>query len=277
MEKLYAGPWAGEFGWEICSWTPCLRHIAQAYNEVVIETVPGSEYLYEFADRIITNPREPDFDMYTGTPKKPQYDPGEGFEILTPKHFWHKHARKEFRAIRVAGKAKDVPPKKWRKLGTEEQEFVADVMCAFRGPKRFRGRSYPEKQWSEERCIALSNMFLEAGYSVACYGGEDNLYVEGTIDFRGVPLDKLCGALSRARVAVGPSSGTIHLASSCGTPHVTWYGRPVVSMERYMSYWNPFDTPVIFVDVPQPSVGLVFESCNSRMDPKTETKKWVKK
>jgi hypothetical protein len=277
VKKLYAGPWVGEFGWEVASWNPSLRHIAQVYDHVTVETQPGSEYLYEFADEIVLNPRQPDYDMYSGTPTKPVFQPGPDVDTITPMHFWHKHARTEFRAIKIAGKSDGIHPKAWRRLGSEKPEHVADIMCAFRGSKHYKGRSFPEKEYEQQKCEGLVSLLLEAGYSVACYGNTDNRYVEGTIDFRGQPLDWLCSALAAAKVAVGPSSGTIHLASACCVPHVTWYGRPVVSMERYLSYWNPFNTAVTFIDVPQPAPELAFKSCVARMDPSTPLKNWTKK
>ncbi|KKN88900.1 hypothetical protein LCGC14_0245070 [marine sediment metagenome] len=276
MKKLYAGPWVGEFGWEIASWSPSIRHIAKDYDHVIVETQPDSEYLYEFADEIIINPHLPDFDMYSGKVSKPAFQPPAGTRSITPMWFWKAHAKKEFKAIKVADKVDGIHPKEWRKLGSERPKHVADIMCAFRGPKKYRKRSYPEKEYPRDKCEGLVKRLLDAGYSVACYGGTDNVYIEGTVDFRGVGLGDLCGALSAAKVAIGPSSGTLHLASACGTPHVSWYGRPVVSMERYLSYWNPFNTPVTFIDVPTPNVDLSFNSCVARMNPETPIKHWTK-
>ncbi len=277
-KKLYAGPWGGEWGWELCSWNPCIRHIAQDFDHVTVEIQPGMEYMYEFADEIIINPRLPNFDMYTGKPSKEPFVPDKDTKIWTPKDFWRHHAKWEFKIIKNASPDdRKMHPKKWRQYGTEQPRKVATIMCAWRGKKHFKNRSYPEKQYPDDRCIALTQSFLDAGYDVACYGGEDNLYVNGTLDFRGVPLPELCGALSQASLSIGPSSGTIHLASLCGTPHVTWYGRPVVSMDRYLTYWNPFSTPATFLDGDCPSVEKAFLHGIERMDPETKTLNWIKK
>lgn len=278
MKKLYAGPWVGEFGWEIASWNPSIRHIAKDYDHVTVETQPGSEYLYEFADEIIVNPHLPNsFDMYKGKTSKPAFRPSADTKSIGPMWFWRTHGKFEFRAVQGIVAASQIHPKEWRKLGTEEPKHVADVLCAFRGPKRFKNKVVHEKEYPKDQCIELVERLLDAGYSVACYGGTDNLYVDGTIDIRGMELSELCGALTAAKVAVGPSSGTLHLASVCGTPHVTWYGRGgVVSMKRYISHWNPFNTPVTFIDVPPPGPELAFKSCVGRMDPETPTKHWTR-
>jgi len=269
VRRLYAGPWCGEFGWEICSWNPTIRHVAKGFDHVTVEIQPGHEYLYEFADEIIINPRKPDYDMYKGSPKKSPFQPPQGTTVIEPLRLWVSTIRKEFRTIKTADKGQQLHPKEWRPLGVEKPQKVVDVMCAFRGPKHFRGRSFPEKQYAEDKCITLVNLFLDAGYSVACYGGPDNIYVEGAVDLRGIPMIDLCGTLAETKLAVGPSSGTLHLSSLCGTPHVSWYGRPVVSMDRYLTYWNPFQAPVTFIDVSFPPPELVFKTSVARMDKDT--------
>ena len=225
MSTLYAGPWAGEFGWELCSWNPVLRHKAKSFDRVVVETVPGSEYLYEFADEIVINPHRGDYDMCSGKAANSPAIP-EGATVFGPMNHWKGGGRAEFRAIKTAKRdaARHIPEKVWRRLGTEKPSHTADIMLAFRGPKTFKGRSFPEKVWPDDQSADLANMFLTAGYSVACYGGTDNYYAPGTEDLRGLSLEALAGTLRQAKLAVGPSSGTLHLASLCQTPHVTWYG-----------------------------------------------------
>ena len=53
MGVLYAGPWKGEFGWELCGWNPAVRSLAKQYDRVVVASHAASEYLYEFADEFI--------------------------------------------------------------------------------------------------------------------------------------------------------------------------------------------------------------------------------
>ena len=281
---LYAGPWNGEFGWELCSWNPLVRRTALEHDRVIVETVPGSEYLYEFADEIITNPRQPNYDMYRGTSVNPIQPPKNPYTNLNPMQHWKRGAsigaaqscptgaapimsgRAEFNAIKRGSRIEgSLPPREWRVYGTEKPHYVADIMCAFRGPKTFKGKSYPEKQWEEQRCDELVEMFKVEGFTVACYGGSDNYLAPGAIDYLDQPLDELTGALSQAKLSIGPSSGTIHLASLCKTPHVTWYGRPNISMDRYMFYWNPFKTAVTFINIPNPGSDMAFSVSMERM------------
>ena len=55
----------------------------------------------------------------------------------------------------------------------------------------------------------------------------------------GVAID----AISRARLVCGGSSSPMHLASLCAKPIVVWIGNGA-DIERYVSYWNPYKSPV---------------------------------
>ena len=57
MRTLYAGPWVGEFGWELCGWQGTVRALARRHDRVVIGCRPSSRPMYqgmpcvvEFAD-----------------------------------------------------------------------------------------------------------------------------------------------------------------------------------------------------------------------------------
>lgn len=268
---LFAGPWCGEFGWELCSWNPIIRKMAKKYDNVIVEVQPGSEYLYEFADEIRINKRTGAYDMYKGAPSQPPNVPGGATHII-PMRFWKSHIKFEFREIKNATRNKSLYPREYRKFGQDSpQDAPADIMCAFRGPKVWKGKTLAEKQYPMDKAVELVRKFQDAGYSVACYGGRDNQYVEGTVDLRGTPLKELCGMLASAKLAVGPSSGTIHLASLCGTPHVSWYGVRNDSMDRYQHYWNPFHTPVTFINVPNPEPELALATSIDRLAEDTPT------
>lgn len=258
---LHAGPWVGEFGWELCSWNPFLRHISQEYDRVIIEGPASSEYLYEFADEY--RPNEPlscFADEYRGRRKSFSPEPGATIETPSPR----KHGRPEKRTFGNAHHAgrsfKPTPRREWRYL-PESAEHVADVLCAFRSPKIFQRKpqakkmTLTDKEYPQKNCEQLVNLLIEAGISVACIGGLDNYYVAGAIDLRGEPLKKQCNALAGAKVCVGPSSAPLHLASLCKTPHVVWYNREdtVSSRARYKNYWNPFGTPYTYMKQQLPS------------------------
>ena len=51
---MYAGPWTGEFGWEVMAWQGYVRAMASEYDQVVVCGPSGHQGMYEFADRYIS-------------------------------------------------------------------------------------------------------------------------------------------------------------------------------------------------------------------------------
>lgn len=252
MSVLYAGPWKGEFGWELCGWNPAVRSLAKRYDRVVVASHAASEYLYEFADEFI--PLE-----------------AEGWSVCSgrlrgrpPAVAADHHLRPES-VLRGVGALLDGEyPRQWRRLAAPGPPPAADILCAFRPPKKHisKPQANESKSYPRGMCESLVATLMSHGLSVACFGGRDNWWFEGSVDLRGRPLSEQCAALGAAMCAVGPSSGTMHLASLCGCPHVTWYTprtHPRLR-ERYERDWNPFGTPVRFLDGKPPQPADVVDS-----------------
>jgi ADP-heptose:LPS heptosyltransferase len=242
--------------------------MAKDFDHVIVETVQGSEYLYEFASEIICNRRNGKHDMYKGTPLEKPLKPKRNWVIADPIKIWRQYGQEEFKALQLL-KHGILLEKEWRKYGTEKPNRdidLIDIMFAFRGPKVFGGRIIPEKQYEQRKAEKLAQMVQEEGLSAACYGGKDNLHMKDTVDLRGMPLDELCGVLAESGCAVGPSSGTIHLASLCGTPHVSWFGAPKNLHYRYEKHWNPFDSPILFMPETDPTPNQVFRAVMRQLE-----------
>jgi ADP-heptose:LPS heptosyltransferase len=79
-------------------------------------------------------------------------------------------------------------------------------------------------------------------------------HVSKTGDLRDIPMILLCQQMVHAKAVVGPSSGPMHLASFCGTPHVVWttseYRKAIkgTNKERYERIWNPLKTRCTVID-----------------------------
>ena len=236
---LYAGPWYGEFGWELCGWNPAVRHAARFYDRVVVASHASSRHLYEFADEFLPLEAE-GWSMWEGNLHSPRPQVA-ATRALTPQEVLGGYG----------SKLDSVFPRAWRRLAPPNPERSADVLCAFRPPKKHISapRANKEKSYPEEMCARVVDALLSIGLSVACFGGQDNWWFDGAIDLRGRPLAEQCGALAAAACALGPSSGTMHLASLCGCPHVTWYTpRTHKNLhKRYEKGWNPFGTAVQFL------------------------------
>ncbi|HWE50187.1 MAG TPA: glycosyltransferase [Bryobacteraceae bacterium] len=248
---LFAGPWVGEFGWELCWWNPMVRFLAQTFEHVIVAAPESSRYLYEFATEFIPLKTEgwrfAEGKLLTSVPRV-----CNGSRILNPATLWEELGLQECDALRTGETT--LTPKKWRNLAPgASRRPVADVLCAFRPEKRIDDRLVPGKNYPMDQCEELVRILLREGLTVACYGGRDNYWFDGTIDLRGQSLERQCAALSAAKCAVGPSSAPLHLASLTGCPHVTW---SMISDEvamRYATLWNPFNTPACFIAAPEPT------------------------
>ena len=247
MSTLYAGPWIGEFGWELCWWNPIVRHHAAKYDRVIVASHEQSHHLYEFADEFIPLKTDGGYSFRRGTLYSPRPQV-EADHYLSPDKFGQGETNRA-----------------WRNLAPQEVVKTADVLCAFRPPKQARAsESTTGKHYPDEKCKKVVELLLARGFTVGCYGLKSNHWFDGTIDLRGTPLDELCAILAGAQCAIGSSSGTIHLASLCGCPHVTWFGTTHGGLvRRYKKEWNPFSTPVVFLPQKPPEPETIIEAVES--------------
>ena len=182
INTLFAGPWVGEFGWELFCWQGMLRVNPFLQYDKVISCANGSRL------------------PFLPNCKYIKY----GDPTVAPKHY--------------------------------------DVLIHARGTdKHGTGfRNWPEFKWAD--------LIKHTGLSYASIGSQEGSYhVDNTDDLRGVSLEELCGYMSASTMVIGPSSGPMHLASLCGTPHFVWSGdKP--NVDRYEKYWNPLKTRVKVLD-----------------------------
>lgn len=247
MRTLFAGPYAGEFGWELCLWNPFLRRRAQEFDRVIVAAPAASRHLYEFAHDFAAVEVEPGTSDFTYGRVARWLDrptvPGDAERIDPCDARTQALVRHELERF-ATGAGADDPEKQWRSLRSSPNTTHFDVACAFRPEKVFNGKRFPEKAYAADLCEELVQRLWAQGLTVACVGGSDNYCPPGAADFRGAPLAVQCAVLSDARVAVGPSSGPLHLAQLCGCPVVTWYDRPewrdLDSRYQRGGTWNPF-------------------------------------
>jgi ADP-heptose:LPS heptosyltransferase len=94
---------------------------------------------------------------------------------------------------------------------------------------------------------------MDHGVKMASIGTQA-YYPKITADLRNIPLNETADLLAGAKLAIGPSSGPMHLASLCGTRHIVWTddkfwsAAKMNNRTRYESMWNPLKTPCTVVD-----------------------------
>jgi len=233
--RIHYGPWAGEFGFELVWWSPAVRHLARLDrargDSVVVSAPAGSAFLYEFADEFVPLAWDPSRSF------------GQCGRLISPAPRVEADAHVAWGDIDPKS---GLTPREHRDLGGRPDPSAPDVMAAFRPPK---GRGHEGKAYPPGMCEELVALLEGAGLSVGCFGGLDNWHFGKGQDYRGRPLAEQCSLLAGAACAVGPSSGTMHLASLCRTPYVTWYQpRPEHSESVHTgAEWNPFGTEVVFL------------------------------
>ena len=110
------------------------------------------------------------------------------------------------------------------------------------------GANYPIDRWND----LIRRLRSEGIDSIGAVGTKDAAMLpERVDDLRGIALSDVMDHMAAANFVMGPSSGPMHLASLCQTPHVVWATsrkQEVLGGEgnaiRYQKLWNPFGTPV---------------------------------
>jgi len=232
MTNLYIEPFLGEFGYELMGWQSVLRALSldTPDKKLVVWCRPGHSYLYsDFAEVHLFDPGviESNCDARIG-----------GSEFVRP-------CDGEWLTV------KDIYVNGWKSAfdGSLSHEFIqfgfgrpgdpsATLVHARNTNKYNTGyRNWPLEHWIE----------LVGGLSgqVASIGTEDAAHhVPGTVDLRGRTLVELCDIMAASPLVIGPTSGPIHLAALCKTPHVVWTGHRR-TLQRCNNEWNPLKTEVI--------------------------------
>lgn len=243
-KELFAGPWVGEFGWELFTWQAYVRHQAKNYDHITVCSRSDRAFLYEdFADTFVPlNYKIPKKTSMWGENKLPQtfkYPKSDvtwliPYKILAP-----------IRNIKMHDKSLST----LQTFMPDDQEFIKFGKKNFQKHYDFiihaRNRILmPEKNWATENYVKFISMF--PGKTFASIGTvEEARHVPGTDDLRGIELKELANILASSELMISPSDGAINFGALCGIPRLVWSG--TVDMEknvdRHIHSWNPFNAP----------------------------------
>jgi len=243
--NLFAGPYLGEFGYELMQWQGFVRARRCYYEQVHVLTYPGRDYLYEGC-RV----HHHDIDLKSAGYWYGRLSPGEARQMADKKAaeiglqdydvfntsllctryhkilFW----RQEFRLL-------------------EEPPLVAqpyDVLFHFRAVQKEGPDSV--KNYTPALADELVQRCRARGISVACYGHPAYAYCPaGCADLRRLDLHESVAAISSGRLAVGEASGGMHLANACGKPTLIW-GEGQWRIDPALR-WNPFRVPIYVLTI----------------------------
>lgn len=243
VKKLFAGPWVGEFGWELFAWQGYLRKLKNDYEIIKIGCRDGHQFLYrDFCHIFLVSGNQ-----YTQTDMwkcydAPEFDYGDidpECQIIPPGNY--------LRSQQV-----------FKRYGTPDDSKSYDLVFHARQTSKC-GTDF--RNWSEDSWRSLRSQFKDLK---CCSIGTKNAaaLIEDTDDLRGLDLEDLSNILASSKVLIGPSSGPMHFGSLCGIPHVVWSPKTGMlnNKDRYETIWNPFNTKVAFIEGSwNPSVNLVIK------------------
>jgi hypothetical protein len=247
VKRLIAGPWVGEFGWELFAWQGYIRALSEKFDETTIISRKNSEAFYEdFAHSFVA------YESNSGLPDAffmHNLDILSAFkEIVTSNNI-----KMDKDTALVLPRRIGIPPHthhtdhvifgnhpiqpKYVCFGQEEVKQYDYIF-------HIRSRELrKEDNWSLENWNKLKKLL--GNKKIACIGTKkEAAFLDGTDDLRDLEMKKLVTILRNSSCAFGPSSGPMHLASLCGLPHVVW--SIPQNKVRYEENWNPLNTKVLF-------------------------------
>jgi len=250
MSKLFAGPWVGEFGWELMMWQGHIRTIAEKYDEIIVSARPGHDYFYsDFCTEFVPHKEIGQTDMELCNNRINATFPNswkeKGYDIYLPRRFPR---------LKSGPNGKIFNSQTFIQYGEPQPELHYDVVIHARSTDKCRTgyRNWPVTNWKE----LVQRL---AGLKICTIGAPDGaMAIPGVTDLRGQSIKDTCNLLASSECVVGPSSGPMHLASLCGCTHIVL--TDPCNRSRYESEWNPLSTTAIVVDEEgwTPSVDRVY-------------------
>lgn len=261
MRTLLIAPYVGEIGWELMSWQGRVRllfgqgrfdrlvvlgapsksafyaDMPLAYRVADLRGVPGAAYEDRRAIPPANEPLPAEairtiLGSIVQQTSAELHEEGDDVEVLWPEYsgtvYPCESTHQAF--IRFEQPCDNVYPAPW----------VVLVQ---------RNRSFGAENWQAEQWSLLEQLLQERGVHTSVYPQESQAAI---------------AAASHCDLAVGQSTGGLHLASLCGCPQVVWSPGEhriwtkweITNRQRYETFWNPLGTPVRFHDTsgqPEPA------------------------
>ena len=237
---LVVGPYVGELGWEIISWQPLVRNIfMQEWHEsCLVFGKPGRSLLYPFAEYVEVEglpQREEECIIWHnwGTDFQKELNAiGSHYKKLAMEKFgdgkfewfWYDRLGGVFNDLRFMQGRPDYLRGDGTEIIKKDKRPVVVLCVRDRGMSDYRNWEYAD--WHD-----LAKGLVERDYQVVTIGSvrdrEEWELPEDTIDLTNkTTINDCINLFHQANIAVGGNTGTIHLASRCGCPHVSWGAQP---------------------------------------------------
>ena len=227
---LVAGPWIGEFGWELFCWQGYIREMSKYYDKVVCVSSRNSEFLYsDYCDTFVA------YDPDNAGPRDSFHRQGVKLDGL----FYNKLLKE----AGLSSKEQSItifPPRKLKSAPMLRSDQKLPMGLYFLQPEylklnklerdpnlilvHMRNREIrPNDNWGEKNWTHLVSKLRRDGLRVVAIGTKlESLSIEGVEDMRECSQDDLTSLLTSAKCIIGESSGAMHLASLYGCPQMIW-------------------------------------------------------
>lgn len=277
-KKIIAGPWLGEFGWELMRWQGIFRKLHDKGWSITMVSRLGNDPLYaDYIDEYIPA-RELGFEESGPTDgwringKMPTLDPlllqgrFSGYRYMAPDTCMKIGVDPlgDGQRFITYGKENWTEEAVNNKIAWDGKPHFHDFLIHARATNKGGSdvRNWPEEKWRQLIWELCEEPRLkepkEYSCNAACIGSHGGAMhfqgLGGVYDYRGQSMENLIDMISHAKLVVGPSSGPMHLASLCGTPHIVWTDRNYwgsckgTNRERYEKNWNPKGTKAYIID-----------------------------
>lgn len=241
---LLVGPFVGELGWECFTFQPIVRKkFDEGFDKCIVYTCPGSSLLYPFAET-----RE--FDRPKGLESACNGTMSDETQIEKHRKLLEETLDAFAKELAAGGKPAEVAfltglglPRCDLMLGMGSYIKVesdglrigpaGEVQAEYEPDKKtvvlcIRDRSLSDfRNWGYPNWKDLANELANLSYNVVAVGrvADDEMLdlPDGVWDYtNATTIDDCIRLFHLADLMVGGSSGTMHLASRCGRPHLVW-------------------------------------------------------
>lgn len=253
---LLVAPYVGEIGWELMTWQARVRKLFDAgrYDRVVVLGGRGKTAFYDgmpleyrvvdlsslpgaaFEDRrLIEGSSEPlsadqikeCLGPLVEQAAEEYRQSGNQVQVLWPEYAGRPMSCDPAyqRFVRYSRPSQEAPDEPWVVLVQRTRSYQA-------------GRNWPAERWDE-----LQRLLRDRGIHTTVYPAE---------------ADAAMAMVGACDLAVGQSTGGLHLAALCGCPTLVWsvqryllWPWEITNRQRYETWWNPLGSPVIVHEVPR--------------------------
>lgn len=254
-ENLIAGPFAGEFGWELMQWQSYVRWVRANYRETHVITYPGRDYLYEGCAVHCHDIQLPKAGYGYGL-----LSPGDsrGMALAKAQEIGLTNFDVFYPALICTQYHKRFFWKQDFRLFEEKPLGQWDIAFHFRRIEKVGPDD--KKNYATQSADTVADLCSRMGLSMICIGHPEYSYcAKGCADYRRVNLQETVAAMSSVRAVAGENSGPMHLANLCGRPTIVWARNQAFIDVNFA--WNPFRVPIyVAANTHQPDPQRVAET-----------------